>query len=210
MKLTIFGATGGTGKKLVEQALAAGNHVVAYVRNPSKLEFIHKDLTIVEGELADQMMIEQAVSGVDAVISVLGSRGGSKEKPITQGMQNIIAAMNKYGVRRLIVSSTLSVKDPNDIPDFKVNILVNFVKLTIRSAYEEIISVAEIVRKFDLDWTILRLTTLNNNPKSGKVRVGYLGKGEVGMRISREDLADFMLKQVKNTKYLQQSPVISN
>ena len=210
MKLTIFGATGGTGKKLVEQALAAGNQVVAYVRNPSKLEFIHKDLTIVEGELADQMMIEQAVSGVDAVISVLGPRGGSKEKPITQGMQNIIAAMNKYGVRRLIVSSTLSVKDPNDIPDFKVNILVNFVKLTIRSAYEEIISVAEIVRKFDLDWTILRLTTLNNNPKSGKVRVGYLGKGEVGMRISREDLADFMLKQVKNTKYLQQSPVISN
>ena len=210
MKLTIFGATGGTGKKLVEQALAAGNQVVAYVRNPSKLEFIHKDLTIVEGELADQMMIEQAVSGVDAVISVLGPRGGSKEKPITQGMQNIIAAMNKYGVRRLIVSSTLSVKDPNDIPDFKVNILVNFVKLTIRSAYEEIISVAEIVRKSDLDWTILGLTTLNNNPKSGKVRVGYLGKGEVGMRISREDLADFMLKQVKNTKYLQQSPVISN
>ena len=82
MKLTIFGATGGTGKQLVEQALAAGNHVVVYVRNPSKLEFLHKDLTIVEGELADQLMIEQAVIGVDAVISVLGPRGGSKDKPI--------------------------------------------------------------------------------------------------------------------------------
>ena len=210
MKLTIFGATGGTGKQVVEQAVAAGNHVVAYVRNPSKLEFIHKNLTIVEGELADQMMIEQAVSGVDAVISVLGPRSGSKDKPITRGMQNIIAAMNKYGVRRLIVSSTLSVKDPNDLPDFKAKFLVNFVKLTMRSAYEEIISVAEIVRKSDLDWTILRLTTLTNNPKSGGFRVGYLGKGEVGMRISRADLAEFILKQVQNTKYLQQSPVISN
>jgi len=210
LKFTIFGATGGTGKQLIEQALAAGNHVVAYVRNPSKLEFKHKYLTIVEGELADQMMIEQVVSGADAVISVLGPRGDSKDKPITRGMQNIIDAMNKYGVRRLIVSSTLSVKDPNDLPDFKAKVLVNLVKFTMRAAYEEIISVAETVRKSDLDWTILRLTTLNNNPKSGRVRVGYLGKGEVGLRISRADLAEFMLKQVKGIKYLQHSPVISN
>lgn len=210
MKLTIFGATGGTGKQLIKQALVEGNHVVAYVRNPSKLEIMHKDLTIVGGELADQMMIEQAVNGVDAVISVLGPRNGSKNKPITQGMLNIIAAMNKYGVRRLIVSSTLSVKDPKDLPDFKSKVLVSFVKLTMRSAYEEILCVAETVRNSDLDWTILRLTTLNNNPKSGKVRVGYLGMGEVGMQISRADLAEFMLKQVKNKKYLQKSPVISN
>ena len=210
MKLTIFGATGGTGKQLIKQALVEGNHVVAYVRNPSKLEIMHKDLTIVGGELADQMMIEQAVNGVDAVISVLGPRNGSKNKPITQGMLNIIAAMNKYGVRRLIVSSTLSVKDPKDLPDFKSKVLVSFVKLTMRSAYEEILCVAETVRNSDLDWTILRLTTLNNNPKSGKVRVGYLGMDEVGMRISRADLAEFMLKQVKNKKYLQKSPVISN
>lgn len=210
MKLTIFGATGGTGKQLIKQALVEGNHVVAYVRNPSKLEIMHKDLTIVGGELADQMMIEQAVNGVDAVISVLGPKNGSKNKPITQGMLNIIAAMNKYGVRRLIVSSTLSVKDPKDLPDFKSKVLVSFVKLTMRSAYEEILCVAETVRNSDLDWTILRLTTLNNNPKSGKVRVGYLGMDEVGMRISRADLAEFMLKQVKNKKYLQKSPVISN
>jgi len=96
-------------------------------------------------KLLDKMMIEHAVSGVDAVISVLGSRGGSKDKPIMRGMQNIIAAMNKYGVRRLIVSSTLSVKDPNDLSDFKSKVLVKFVKLTMRAAYEEIISVAETV-----------------------------------------------------------------
>lgn len=210
MKIAIFGATGETGRQLVEQALAAGYQVVAYVRNPSKLNTKHENLTIVQGELADQAIIERAVSAADAVISVLGPRGGSKGKPITRGMQNIIEAMKKQGVRRLIISSTLSAKDPNDLPDFKAKALVNLVKLTMHAAYEEIVSVADTVRKSDLDWTIVRLTTLNNNPKSGKVRVGYLGKGEVGLRISRADLAEFMLKQVQNTKYLRQAPVISN
>jgi len=210
MRITIFGATGGTGKQLVEQTLAVGYQVVAYVRNPSKLNTRHENLTIVQGDLADQVMIERAISGADAVISVLGPRGDSKIKPITRGMQNIIEAMKKQGVRRLIISSTLSAKDPNDLPDFKAKALVNLVKLTMHAAYEEIVSVADTVRKSDLDWTIVRLTTLNNNPKSGKVRVGYLGKGEVGLRISRADLAEFMLKQVQDTKYLRQAPVISN
>jgi putative NADH-flavin reductase len=210
MKIAIFGATGETGRQLVEQALAAGYQVVAYVRNPSKLITKHENLTIVQGELADQAMIEHAVSGADAVISALGPRGDSKGKPITRGMQNIIETMKKQGVRRLIVSSTLSAKDPNDLSDFKAKALVNLVKLAMHAAYEEIVSVADTVRKSDLDWTIVRLTTLNNNPKSGKVRVGYLGKGEVGFRISRADLAEFMLKQVQDTKYLRQAPVISN
>ena len=78
MRITIFGATGGTGKQLVEQALAVGYQVVAYVRNPSKLNTRHENLTIVQGELADQAIIERAVSAADAVISVLGPRGGSK------------------------------------------------------------------------------------------------------------------------------------
>lgn len=211
MKITIFGATGGAGKQLVEQALSAGDQVVAYARNPSKLNTIkHENLTIVQGELTDQAMIESAVSGTDAVISVLGPRGGSKSKPLTRGTQNIVEAMQKKGVRRLIISSTASVSDPNDLPDRKVNALVNLVKRTMHDVYEEIISVAETVRKSDRDWTIVRLIMLNNKPKSGKVKVGYLGKGEVGTRISRADVADFMLKQIQDTKYLRQAPVISN
>ncbi|MFB0563359.1 MAG: NAD(P)-dependent oxidoreductase [Candidatus Lokiarchaeia archaeon] len=210
MKLTIFGATGGTGKQLIEQALEAGNHVVAYARNPSKLNTQHEHLTIVQGELTEQATIERAVSGADAVISVLGPRGDSKGKPITQGTQNILAAMKKHGVRRLIISSTPSASDPNDSPDFKFKFLVNLIKLLRRAAYEEIISVAEAVRMSDLDWTIVRVSMLNNKPRSGKVRVGYLGKGDVGLRISRADLAEFMLKQVKDTRYLRQAPVISN
>jgi len=118
--------------------------------------------------------------------------------------------MKKQGVRRLIISSTLSAKDPNDLSEFRAKALVNFVKITMHAAYEEIVSVAEAVRASDLDWTIVRLTMLNNNPKSGKVRAGHLGRGEVGTWISRADIADFMLKQIQDTKYLRQAPAISN
>jgi putative NADH-flavin reductase len=81
MKLIIFGATGNTGKLLVEQALTAGNQVVAYIRNPAKLNMKSERLTIIQGELADEEKIESALKGADAVLSVLGPRGGSKSKP---------------------------------------------------------------------------------------------------------------------------------
>ena len=120
--------------------LAAGNEVVAYIRNPSKLNINHEHLKVIQGELADEPLIESAVSGADVVLSALGPRGGSKNKPMTEGMQNIIAAMKKQGVRRLIITSTLSAKDPNDLPDFKTKALVNLVKLTMHDAYEDIVS----------------------------------------------------------------------
>lgn len=210
MKIAVFGATGGTGKQLIEQALEAGYEVVAYARNPSKLDIRHEHLKVIQGELADAALIESAVSGADAVISVLGPRGGSRGRPVTQGMKNIIVSMKKQGVNRLTVSSTLSAKDPNDKPDFKTQTMVGIVRFTMRDAYEDIVSAAETVRNSDLDWTIVRLSMLNNNAKSGRVRAGYVGKGEVGTSISRADVADFMLKQLEDTKYLRRAPAISN
>ncbi|MGA3290071.1 MAG: NAD(P)H-binding protein [Candidatus Bathyarchaeia archaeon] len=104
MKITVFGASGNTGKQLVEQALATGYEVVAYVRNPSKFNITHEHLTVIQGELSDAALIETAVKGTDAVLSALGPRGGSKNKLLTQGMQNIIAAMKNQGVRRLVMT----------------------------------------------------------------------------------------------------------
>ena len=210
LKIAVFGASGDTGKQIVEQALAAGYDVVAYVRNPSKLNISNEHLTVIQGELSDAALIETAIKGTDAVLSALGPRGGSKNKPLTQGMQNIIAAMKNQGVRRLIITSTLSAKDPKDKPDFRTRAMVNLVKTTMHEAYEDIVNVAETVRASDLDWTIVRLALLNNKPKSGKVKAGYVGTGEVGTQISRADIADFMLKQISDTKYLREAPAISN
>jgi putative NADH-flavin reductase len=212
MKLTIFGATGGSGKQLIEQALAGGNEVYAFARNPSKLTMRHEHLTLVQGELHDKVNIEHAVNGADAVISLLGPRLGEdfKSKALTQGTQNIITAMKKFGVRRLIVASTPSAGAPSDLPDLKFKILVFLIKSMMRPAYEEIVNVAQVVRDSDLDWTIVRVSALNNNPKSSKVRIGYLGTGKVGVRLSRADMTCFILDELKNAKYNRQMPAISN
>lgn len=194
----------------MKQALAAGYEVVAYARDPSKLNISHERLTVVQGELSDQALIENAIQGADAALSALGPRGRSANKPITQGMRNIISTMKRRGVRRLIITSTLSAKDSNDKPDLRTRAMVNLVKITMHASYEDIVSVAELVRASDLDWTIVRLALLNNKPMTGRLKTGYVGRREVGTRISRADTADFMLKQIDDTRYLRQAPAISN
>jgi putative NADH-flavin reductase len=173
---------------------------------------IHEHLTIVQGELSDQAAIERIVSGADAVISVLGPRPGEgrNSRPLTEGMQNILSAMQKTGVRRLVITSTPSASDPNDLPEFKFKILVGLIKFAMRPAYEEIVNVARLVRESDTDWTIVRVSMLNNHPASGKIRAGYLGRKQVVTNISRADLAAFMLSQIQVKTYLNQAPAISN
>ena len=163
-----------------------------------------------KGELTDEASIEKAVEGADAVISLLGPRGGSTQKPLTRGTQNIVKAMKTSGVRRLIASSTLSVRDTGDKPSPTVSLLVNIIKTTMHTAYQDITGAAETVRGSGLDWTIARVATLNNGPKTGNVRTGHAGTGHVGLSISRADPADFMLKQVEDGKYLRQAPAVSN
>ena len=210
MRIAVFGATGQAGQLLVKKALADGYEVVAYVRNPSKLEQTGERLTVIQGELNDQASVEKAITGAHAVVSVLGPHGRSRAKPLTIGMKNIIAAMKNQGIHRLIITSTVSVKDSNDRPDFRFRLLVSIVKLLIRPAYEEILSVADVVRNSDLDWTLVRLSLLRNGHATGKIKVGYLGGGNVRIGITREDMVAFMLRQVEDTMYVRRSPASSN
>jgi putative NADH-flavin reductase len=210
VKLVVFGATGATGRLVVARALEEGDEVVAFAREPSRLGISRERLRVVKGELSDRVMIEEAIGGADAVVSTLGPRGGSKEKPLTHGMENIVAAMKKLGVRRIVITSTLSVKDQNDKPELRARLLVSVIRLAMRPAYEEVVSVAEVLRDSDLDWTILRMTMLDNSERSGKVRAGYLGRGEVGSFIARADIAEFILRCLRQGDYVREAPAISN
>jgi putative NADH-flavin reductase len=212
MKLTIFGASGVTGRQLIQQALAAGNDVVAYVRSQARISSSQNGLTVIQGELTDLAALGRAIHGADAVISLLGPRPGKDlhRQPLVHGIQAILAAMHANAVRRLVISSTPSAADPNDLPDFQFKLLVAIIKTTMRPAYEEIVAVAREVRASDLDWTIVRVSMLSNLAGTGSLRAGYLGRRQVGTKLARADLARFMLAQVQDGTWLRQAPAISN
>lgn len=211
MNVAIFGGTGVTGLLVIQKALSAGHRVTAFARTPSKISIQHSNLSIVEGELTDIDKIESAVKGVDAVISVLGPTGKSKGLVISNGIKNIISAMQKHGVKRLIATATPSYKDKKDKFQFGFAFGVFMVKSLLKDTYQDIVETGEQIAKSQLDWTIVRLPMLSNNPPTGKLNVGYTGDGQVKLfSLSRADLADFLIQQLDDKTYLRQAPIISN
>ena len=198
----MFGATGRTGHLLVRQALDAGHAVTAYARNPERLRIGHPNLSVLAGQLDNDEGVLAAVQGADAVIEGVGA--------VSDGTRRIIAAMDTSGARRLVVVSTCSAPDPQDLPDAKFKALVQFVKTAAPTPYREVRRAAELVRASDLDWTLVRVAKLNDKKAAGQVKAGYYGHGAVGLSISRADLAAFLLDQVANLTYLRQAPAISN
>ena len=209
MKLAVFGATGKTGKHLLAQALAEGNQVTVLMRNPNKLALQHPRLTILQGEVGDAAKVEQTIAGADAGISVLGPTNKAPKFRISQGTEHIIAAMKTKGIRRLVVSAGAGVGDPNDTPKLFNYFMNVMLKLMARNVYEDMKRVVESVRLSELDWTVVRVPMLTDDVKTGKVRVGYVGNG-IGPRLTRADMADFILKQVRDRQYVRQAPAISN
>lgn len=150
MKLTIFGATGPSGRLLVNKALAAGHEVTAFARTPSKLAALSEGrsekLHVVSGELTDAATIETAITGADVVISLLGPTGKSTGTPIADGMRLIVAAMEKHGVKRLVATATPSAQDASDGSSWSFALAVKAIKAFVGSAYQEIVATADVVR----------------------------------------------------------------
>jgi putative NADH-flavin reductase len=209
MRIALFGATGRTGQHLLDQALSAGYEVTVLVRDPAKLKTKSEHLHVVAGSVLDAAQVEQAVTGAGCVISVLGPVQNKPTYEISTGIDHIIAAMKKQGVRRLIISAGAGVRDPNDSPGPFDSFIQFLVKTLSRYVYEDMVQVVSNVRASDLDWTIVRVPMLTDGPRTGKIQASYVGKG-MGPRISRADLAEFMLSQVTDEAYLHKAPAISS
>lgn len=209
MKITIFGATGRTGQHLVEQALERGHEVTAFARSPQKLAAYRGRIAVVEGDVQDANAVQEAVAGADAVISVLGPTENTPDYQVTRGTRHILDAMKQHGVDRIVISAGAGVGDPNDEPRLFNKAINLLLKLFSRHVYEDMRRTVATVRDSDVDWTIVRVPMLTDDAPKGEVKVGYVGKG-MGPRITRADVASFMLDQVGGDAYLHQAPAISN
>ena len=212
MQITVFGATGGIGRHVVDQALADGHDVVAYVRTPDKLDRHSPRLRVVVGELSDSAAIQQAVQGSQAVISALGPslKRGATGTPVTDGTNNILKAMQATGVDRFIGLATPSVPDPRDQPTLKGRALPVLARLMFPNALTELRGMTQAVTESGLNWTLARITNPTDKPATGRVRAGFLGRDDVGSSMTRADIARFLLDQVTDDTYRQAAPAISN
>lgn len=205
MNLLIFGATGGTGRELAKQALAQGHVVTAFARNPDKLDIQHSNLNVTKGDVTDVAAIEQAVKGQDAVFSTLGSSSLKKNPTLVEGIRNIVQAMEKHGVQRFIYESSLGVGDSRKHLNFLVRFIV--VPFVLRNAIADHTDKEQIIQQSQLDWVIVRPAGLTNESHKGDYKHGE--SIQYGAKISRADVADFMLKQASDNTYLHKTPGIS-
>ncbi len=209
MKLAIFGSTGRTGLPLLQQALDADYEVNALVRTPAKMSIQHPRLTLVQGDAMNPDDVEKTIQGTDAVISVLGPNKASPKNMQTVAIENIVTAMQKYGVKRLVTLTGAGVDAPQDQPKL-MNHLIKFALKTMSGdVLKDAERYVEIIKQSPLDWVVVRGPMLNEGPHTGKYRVGWVGVN-TGARISRADVADFMLKQITDNTYLHQLPMVSD
>lgn len=205
MKIAIFGATGSVGREAVKQAIEDGHAVTAFVRDPAKLGIEDANLRVVEGDVMNAP-VEQAVRGQDAVLCILGA--GRKGNVRSEGTRNIITAMEKTGVRRLICQSSLGVGDSSG----NLNFFWKYIMfgMLLREAYADHVRQEEFVKQSGLDWTIVRPAAFTNGPRTGKYRHGFSGVAlGLTLKISRADVADFLLKQLSDDTYLRKAPGLS-
>jgi len=211
MQVFIFGATGPTGQIVLNKLLQAGHNVTALARNPARLEasdspHFHQ----LQGDVMDPSSYQQALREHDVVVSLLGT--GSSTKPTTiysAGGQAILQAMRQAGVKKLITITSGGVQE--DDPTIQRSFFYKYVGLWwLRHIYADMKRWESLLSlSVDIDWVCIRPTYLVNGTMTGVYRVQETYSPEGGWKISRADLADFIMKQLTSPQYVHKKPVIS-
>jgi putative NADH-flavin reductase len=205
MKILIFGASGKTGLLLTQLALNKNFVVTAFVRNPQKFPLQHPNLTVFKGDAAEYERVLASVRGHDAVICALGAKTPFKnDLTLIEGVKNIVKAMETTGVKRFIYLSFLGVRENRKELGFVVNQIV--VRI-LKKAIEDHEVKENIISNSTLDWTIVRPPRLTNEKARQHFRHGErILPNSIILKISRADLAIFMLQQLGDRQYIKKKP----
>ena len=209
MKILIIGGTGGTGRELIKQTLESGYQVTALVRNPNKIKIKNKNLSVIQGNVMNPKSLDAAVEKQDAVISALGhKRFFIKTKILSEGTRNIIKAMEKHHVKRLICITSLGINDSR----FRLGLYYSLfvIPFILWFYFKDKEKQEEIIKESNLDWTIVRPAQLIDGKRREKYKYGQnLGDYIVTKMISRADVAHFILKELKENRHVHKTPGIS-
>ncbi len=203
MKIIVFGATGGTGREIVRQALERGHDVTAFARNPAKLKMTHERLSVAQGDVMDAASVNAAMPGHDAVLVAIGHRHYlGPSKVLSEGTRHVVAAMQQHDVRRLVCETALGVGDSTGRLGVYYTLFV--VPVILPFYWYDKGRQENIVRSSNLEWVIVRPGQLTSGRKRGQYKHGpKVGNYLWSVSISRADTADFMLNQLGETPYLR-------
>lgn len=209
-KVVVFGATGRTGVAVLDEALARGLEVTAFVRSPAKLEGKAAQAHVVQGDVTDPAAVERAVRGQDAVLIALGHTKGSPPDLMTVAARHIVAAMNAASVRRVVGLSGVALRVPGDPPPGLLQkVMLGSFNLMVGSLVEDGTRFGSTIMESGLDWTLVRPMRLVDGPKRGGVKAApHLPLG-MGSQITRADLAQFMVDQVGTAEYVGKAPMVT-
>ena len=208
-KIIVFGATGGTGKQVVEQALEEGHKVTVIVRNPDAITMNHRNLEIIKGDVLQPITFENALKEKDAVVSCLGSKVGKPTVVYSKGTSNIASAMSKAEINRIICISAGAVIVPP-----KISLLMKFVAKHIlqrifKYMYADMLLMEKNLKESPLNWTVIRPARLTNKKHTGKYRTTVNEALSNPSKISRADLADYIIKHLNDEKTFKATIEIS-
>ena len=222
MKLTIVAATGGIGRQLLEQALAAGHDVTAVARNPGRLPPVAARAVTADLASADPAALRPAVEGADAVLSGLGARSKAEAGVAWRGTWALTQAMRAAGVRRIVAVSAAPVaavasparphppgRDPGD-GFILANLAYPVLRAALRDNYADLARMEDVLREADLDWTAVRPPRLTTKPVTGRYRTALGQNVRHGLFISRADVAHYMLRVIGEPETYRQTVGIAN
>lgn len=211
MRITVFGASGGTGQLLVKQAAAHGHHVTAVVRNPNSVMAFDPATTVRRADVLDPESLTGTTLRADAVISVLGPRDGRQPTTVySEGTANIMQDMRATGARRLLVISAVPASPPGEKSIFERYILHPILWRFFGPSYTDLRRMeAELRETADVDWTIVRPPRLTDGGPTGRYRSAVDSRLAGAKRISRGDLAAALLTAAADKSLVRRVVTVS-
>lgn len=205
--ILVLGGNGGIGKQCINEALAAGYYVTAVLRTPSKLNVVHPNLQVVKGDVTDPSSFTEYLRNSNVVISAIGVSGGiTGDKPTTlysEGAANILQEMRKTGVDRAFFISA-SALDVSPVLPFFAKLLTKYIiQKLLKYMYADLRIMEKRIKESGLDWTIIRPPQLVDKPRTGNYRISINTFLKNGLKISRADVAHYIISNIANKQTYQ-------
>ena len=208
MKIAVIGASRGVGYELLKMALEEGHDVTALLRSPAKLMISHPRLKIVNGDILYPTSVSAVVAGNDAICLCIGIAPTRKPVDVfSRGAECVLAAMEKGAHQKLISVTGIGAGDSKGHGGFIYDRLIN--PLLLGTIYADKDRQESIIKASAIEWLIVRPGFLTNGPRTGKYRVIENLSGVTAGKISRADVADFMLKQLATPTYFGKTPLLT-